>query len=115
MAMAQGHAGKEEGTIMKKLLIAAAIALAPTAGLVTPTAHADAVCQSSPVKVVALGPTSCPFALDVANKMMSGAGTTFSVNSPVTGESYTMHCMVEAHGSTTCRDANGGTAAVQIF
>jgi hypothetical protein len=100
--------------VMKKLLIAAAIAFAPAAVLVAPTAHADAVCGYSP-KVVALGPTSCPFALDVANKMMSGAGTTFSVYSPVTGETYTMHCMVEAHGSTTCRDANGGTAAVQIF
>ena len=103
----------EKTVVMKKLLIAAAIAFAPATALVAPTAHADAVCGYSP-KVVALGPTSCPFALDVANKMMSGAGTTFSVYSPVTGETYTMHCMVEAHGSTTCRDANGGTAAVQI-
>lgn len=44
---------------------------------------------------------------------MSGAGESFSVYSSVTGETYQMSCMVEHHGSTTCR--GGNDAAVQIF
>lgn len=99
---------------MKKLIVPALSALALGTVLAVP-AHADTVCGYNPAKVVAVGPTSCPFAMAVANQMMSGAGTTFWANSPVTGDGYQMHCMIEQHGSTTCRDVNGGGATVVIY
>jgi hypothetical protein len=98
---------------MKKLmtaLVTGATALG-TAVLLTPVANADTVCGYNP-KVVAVGPTSCPFALNVANTMMSGASSPFRVSSPTTGESYLMTCRIEAHGSTTCR---GGDDAVVVI
>jgi hypothetical protein len=100
------------------LLIAAGVA----AGFLLPlvpsaVAHADEVCATYPFKVVAVGSTSCPFALNVRDAMGRGGhgadGETFTVYSPVTGESYEMHCMVEGHGSTTCR--GGDDAAVILY
>jgi hypothetical protein len=90
-------------------IAAAALAVAPT---VAPQAHADEVCGDSP-RVVAVGPTSCPFALNVASTMMSGGGTSFSAYSPTTGDSYWMTCSIEHHGSTTCR--GGDSAEVDIY
>jgi hypothetical protein len=100
---------------MKKLavipaVLAAGIFLAPT-----PAAHADSVCRYSPSQIVAVGPTSCAFAMVVANMEMSGAGNTFWANSPETGGTYHMHCMVEGHGSVTCRDLGGGGATVVMY
>jgi hypothetical protein len=57
-------------------------------------AHADTQCAD---RVVAVGPTSCAFALNVAD----------------TGESYWMTCSIEHHGSTTCRGGDG--AQVDIY
>jgi len=88
-------------------LIAAAAAVAPA-----PAARADTVCESTP-QVVAVGPTSCQFAINVANQMMSGGGTSFTAFSPTTGENYWMHCSIEHHGSTTCR--GGDDAEVDIY
>lgn len=97
---------------MNKLLLAGVLAAgAITFGPSVP-AHADTVCGNSP-KVVAVGPTSCPFALNVANKMMSGASSPFAVYSPTTGASYWMSCSIERHGSTTCRGADD--AEVDIY
>jgi hypothetical protein len=96
---------------MKTLLTAAALVAAAFAAPL-PTAHADEVCESTP-QVVAVGPTSCPFAIDVANKMMSGGGSSFSAYSPTTGESYWVTCRIEHHGSTTCR--GGDDAEVDIY
>jgi hypothetical protein len=99
---------------MKKLLIGGVAALAVTAFTTAiPTAHADTECSSYPIRVVALGATSCPFAMNVWQQMRNGAGTSFTAYSPVTGQSYQMHCMIEQHGSTTCR--GGDDAGVQIF
>jgi hypothetical protein len=95
---------------MKTLAAAALIAAAFAAPI--PAAHADTVCESTP-RVVAVGPTSCPFALNVANTYMSGAGTSFQTSSPVTGESYWITCSIEHHGSTTCR--GGDDAEVDIY
>ncbi len=101
---------------MKILTIGAAAAIAASALAVAPAfaprAHADEVCESVP-RVVAVGPTSCPFAINVANRMMSGSGTSFSAYSPATGDSYWMTCSIEHHGSTTCRGGDG--AEVEIF
>jgi hypothetical protein len=97
---------------MIKLLIGG-VALAATTFIPVAPAHADAVCQSFPVKVVAVGATSCPFALNVANRMMSGANSPFMAYSPETGNSYQMSCMIERHGSTTCRGGDG--AEVDIY
>jgi hypothetical protein len=92
---------------------AAAVALAPLTALALPApAHADTECGGSP-RVVAVGSTSCPFALNVANKMMSGAGNSFMAYSPTTGESYLMSCSIIRHGSTTCMGGNG--AEVDIY
>jgi hypothetical protein len=100
---------------MIKLLIGGVAALAATTFIPAIPAHADTECgYARPgVRVRALGPTSCPFAINVANTMMNGAGTSFTAYSPVTGESYLMTCRIEAHGSTTCR--GGDDAGVQIF
>ncbi|HEX4395581.1 MAG TPA: hypothetical protein VH084_29220 [Mycobacterium sp.] len=101
---------------MKKILTSLATAAAATALItVAPAAHANTECgYARPgVRVVAGENTSCPFAIDVANEMMSGASSPFSVLSPTTGESYMMHCMIERHGSTTCR--GGDNAEVDIY
>ncbi len=91
------------------VVAAGALAVAPA---VAPQAHADEVCGYSP-RVVAVGPTSCPFALNVASSMMSGNGTSFSAYSPTTGDSYWMTCSIEQHGSTTCRGGDG--AEVEVY
>jgi hypothetical protein len=93
---------------MKTLIGLAALVAATLASPVP--AHADTQCAD---RVVAVGPTSCPFALNVANTYMSGAGTAFSVQSPVTGDNYWMTCSIEHHGSTTCRGGDG--AEVDIY
>jgi hypothetical protein len=100
----------------KALVIPAVLAAAITFAPATP-AHADTECgYARPgVRVEAVGPTSCPFALDVANQMMNGAGLDFNATSSVTGETYRMHCWIKYHGSTTCEDVNGGGAEVRIF
>lgn len=94
---------------MKTIALAAAILVAPA--LAPAPAHADTVCGSTP-SVVAIGPTSCPFAMNVADIYMHGGGSSFSVASPITGESYLMTCRIEHHGSTTCRGGDG--AVVEI-
>jgi hypothetical protein len=92
-----------------KTLIGLAALVAATLASPAP-AHADTQCGD---RVVAVGPTSCEFALNVANQMMSGAGTSFTAYSPITGESYWMTCSIEHHGSTTCRGGDG--AQVDIY
>lgn len=68
------------------MLVGAGLALAAPA-------HADTICA---MDVIAVGPTSCPFALNVASAynsfIGSGAGTLYNVHSPTTGDSYTMNC-----------------------
>jgi hypothetical protein len=76
-------------------------------------AHADTVCGHSPAKIVTIGRTNCPFALNLANAMMSGGGNSMTVYSPTTGESYQMYCRIEFHGRTTCR--GGDDAVVDIY
>ena len=50
---------------MKKIKAGVGIGALVAAGVALATpAHADEICASG---VVAIGPTSCPFALDVAN------------------------------------------------
>jgi hypothetical protein len=107
---------KVERNEMIKLLTGGVAALAVTAFTTAiPTAHADTDCgyARTSVRVEALGPTSCAFALNVANAMMNGAGNPMNVYSPTTGETYSMFCRIESHGSTTCRGGDG--AGVQIF
>jgi hypothetical protein len=97
---------------MKHLVLAAAIVVAPLA--VPATAHADEVCQDVP-RVVAIGPTSCPFALTIARSYMYGHnGPSFSAYSDATQETYQVTCRIEEHGSTTCR-TDPGSGVVQIF
>jgi hypothetical protein len=98
--------------MIAKLFVAAAIAVAPlTVG--SAPAQADTVCGYAPGKVVAVGATSCQFAMNVANKMTSEAGTSFMAYSPETGQSYLMSCSVVRHGSVTCTGGNG--AEVDIY
>jgi hypothetical protein len=58
-----------------------------------PTSHADVTCGPG---VVAIGPTSCPFAFSVASAyhrfIGSGAGQLWNVYSPTTGQSYDLTC-----------------------
>jgi hypothetical protein len=89
------------------VFVAAGVALA------TP-AHADAICARG---VVALGATSCPFALDVANAYRNSSinpdgGMLYGVYSPTTGLSYNMNCEKLGAG-VVCRGGNG--AEVNIF
>lgn len=98
---------------MRNVVIALVMgALAPITVVSVP-AHADAVCGYMPGRIVAVGPTSCPFALNVANRMMSGASNPFSAYSPETGQNYLMSCSVIRHGSVTCTGGNG--AEVDIY
>ncbi|MGO9349800.1 MAG: hypothetical protein ACLP3C_02710 [Mycobacterium sp.] len=103
---------------MNRALLTAAASMIGL-GMFAAPAHADTECggvgPNHAVRVVAVGPTSCPFALSVAQQMMGGAGTYFNATSSVTGETYRMHCWIKYHGSTTCEDVNGGGAEVQIF
>ncbi len=92
-----------------KTLIGLAALVAATLASPAP-AHADTQCGA---RVVAVGPTSCEFAINVANQMMSGGGTSFTAYSPTTGENYWMTCSIEHHGSTTCRGGDG--AEVDIY
>lgn len=66
----------------------------------------DTLCSSS---VGAVGTTSCPFALEVANAIPAGAQGDYEVQaySPVTGKTYTMKCETQ-ESYTTC---TGGIAA----
>jgi hypothetical protein len=86
----------------------AAITITPTA-----PAHADTVCGYAPSRIVAVGPTSCPFAMNVANRFMSGAGNSFMASSPETGQSYLMTCSILHHGSVSCTGGDG--AEVDIY
>jgi hypothetical protein len=99
--------------ILTVLGIAAAAAASFIA--VAPAAHADTECgYARPgVRVEAGENTSCPFAINVANAMMNGGGTSFNAYSPTNGQTYWMHCMIEGHGSTTCR--GGDNAEVTIY
>jgi hypothetical protein len=96
---------------MRALLMAGVVAFA--AITCAPSAHADTVCGYSPGKIVAVGPTTCPFAMNVANKMMSGGGNSFMAYSPETGQSFLMSCSIVRHGSVTCTGGNG--AEVDIY
>ncbi len=93
--------------------IAAAAVLVPLAPVMSPSAHADGICKRG---VVALGPTSCPFALDVASayyaNIGSGPGELYNVYSPTTGENYNMSCSTLGAG-VMCTGGNG--AEVNIF
>lgn len=97
---------------MKKLLIGGMAAFAAITFTPLPQAHADTICGYSP-KIIAVGPTSCPFALNVANRMMSGASSPFTAYSPTTGLSYVMSCSIVRHGSVTC--TGGDDAEVDIY
>lgn len=98
--------------IRSAVVFAAGIAVAPLVVLAVP-AHADTVCGYSPGKIVAVGPTSCPFALNVASKMESGASSPFMVYSPEADQSYSISCSIVRHGSVTCTGGNG--AEVDIY
>jgi hypothetical protein len=88
------------------VLIAAAFALPASA-------HADEVCQTTPNQVVAVGQTSCPFALTIARSYMYGHnGPNFSAYSDATQQSYEVTCRIEQHGSTTCRTSPGSGVVV---
>jgi hypothetical protein len=96
---------------MKKQLLITGMAAAALVFAPLPQAHADEVCQYSP-KVVAVGPTSCPFALNVAKGMMAGLNN-FTAYSPTTGLTYVMSCSIVRHGSVTC--TGGDNAEVDIY
>ena len=66
----------------------------------------DTICSSS---VGAVGTTSCPFALEVADAIPAGAQDHYEVqaHSPVTGKTYTMKCKTQK-SYTIC---TGGVAA----
>lgn len=98
---------------MKSFIITAALA-ASVCATPAPVVHADEVCQDVP-RVVAIGPTSCPFALTIARSYMYGHnGPSFSAYSDTTQETYQVTCRIEEHGSTTCR-TDPGSGVVQIF
>jgi hypothetical protein len=98
---------------MKSFIITAALA-ASVCATPAPVAHADEVCQDVP-RVVAIGATSCPFALTIARSYMYGHnGPSFSAYSDATQETYQVTCRIEEHGSTTCR-TDPGSGVVQIF
>jgi hypothetical protein len=104
--------------MMKTLVAAAALAAAASiAPVAAPeaiaVAHADECGYARPgIRVEAVGPTSCPFAINVANTMMNGGGTAFNAYSPTTGETYWMTCRIESHGSTTCRGGNNAEVII---
>jgi hypothetical protein len=94
------------------LAAALTVALAPI--FTMPVAHADTICQDVP-QVVAVGATSCPFALTIARSYLYGHnGPSFSAYSDVTNETYQVTCRIEQHGSTTCR-TNPGSGVVVIY
>jgi hypothetical protein len=93
---------------MKTLIGLAAVAAATT--FITPAipAHAETSCgyagPNNAVRVSAGNDvTSCDFARAVANAEMSSQ---HSACSDVTQQCYTFTCMIERHGSTTCRGGN---------
>jgi hypothetical protein len=94
----------------------AAVAAALT--IVAPApAHANTDCgyARAGVRVEAGVDTSCPFAINVANTMMNdgnGGGAGFNAYSPTSGETYWMTCMIERHGSTTCRGGNNAEVII---
>jgi serine/threonine kinase PknH len=77
-----------------------------------PAAHADYICEKG---VMAMGATSCEFALNVAqahlNQIGSGPGQLVAY-SPVTGQSYTMTCTVLGN-EKICQ--GGNNAMVGLF
>lgn len=73
-------------------------------------AHADENCGYG---LVAVGPTSCPFAVNVRNAFMSHGTGTVVVYSPVTGENYSMDC--ERWGTTVTCSGIGNNAQVEIL
>jgi hypothetical protein len=101
---------------MKKVPMALVMASAPLAALLgmaallgTGTANAGAACAPG---ITAVGPTSCPFAFEVAAAYMArtggyvGSAQLFDVPSPVTGEDYNMTCAPLGYRMVVCRGGN---------
>jgi hypothetical protein len=102
---------------MKFMPIALGIAATAAAITIAPAAHANTECGYARVgvRVEAGENTSCPFAINVANTMMNsgnGGGAGFNAYSPTSGETYWMTCMIERHGSTTCRGGNNAEVII---
>jgi hypothetical protein len=97
-----------------KAALAAAVAAAGIGVAIPATAHADNMKICGP-GIAAIGPTSCPFALNVAQayfqRIGSGSGWLADVYSPTTGESYTVQCI--QRGGVWCTGGNG--SEVNIF
>jgi hypothetical protein len=104
-----------ETEIKMKISVAIGVGVFVAAGVALATpAHADAICAKG---VVALGETSCPFALEVANAYRTSTinpdgGLLRGVYSPTTGQYYDMNCSKLGAG-VLCRGGNG--AEVNIF
>lgn len=78
-------------------------------------AHANTFCR---MDVIAVGATSCPFALNVVSaynsSIGSGPGTLYNVSSPTTGESYTMNCNLPYPPTREVVCTGGSGAEVQF-
>jgi hypothetical protein len=97
---------------MLKAMIGGVAALAAISLTPTPAAHAGTICGFwNGGQVEAIGPTSCPFAMNVARAYGASGGNTVMAASPVTGEYYRMWCMAGG-GAITCR---GGDDAVVVL
>lgn len=89
---------------------AAAPVVVVPASAVAPAASALTNCGDG---VFAGSDTSCPFALNVQSAWMtSGATTSITAYSPVTGQSYAMYCRIAGAGSVIC--TGGNNAYVQF-
>jgi hypothetical protein len=84
------------------------VVVAPAQTVYAPAAPALTNCGG-----VFAGPnTSCPFAVNVQQTWLtSGATSTFSVYSPVTGQSYVMNC--SSYSPVVC--TGGNNALVEFY
>lgn len=91
-----------------KLALAVMAAASVQAFLPAP-ARADQFCGNG---VVAMGPTTCQFALSVADAWANSPSNQVNAYSAATGLSYSMACAA-VRGGTVCR--GGNNAAVLIM
>jgi hypothetical protein len=89
------------------LAAAGAMLLAPT--IAAPAHAGNGVWESCGAggysQNVQAGPgTSCAFAIVVANQTAHGGGDYISATSPVTGQTYNLHCWIKQHGAVTCEN-----------
>jgi hypothetical protein len=98
---------------MSKIVLGFAVLAASLA--CAPAAHADTFCR---MDVIALGATSCPFAMNVLsayNSLIgSGTGTLNNIYSPTTGGNYTMYCN-QPYSPTREVVCTGGNGAAVRF